>query len=102
MYMLNRMYINESLTLQMEDGCVFLVYSDDQPIGFASWQKVSERDGKIHKMYILPDMQGKKGGYTLLQSVIHYSLKQEIKVLILNFNRFNRNTLDFFSEQVFL
>lgn len=96
-YMLNWMYSNESLTRQMEDGCVFfLAYLDDQPIGFASWQKVSEKEGKLHKLYILPDMQGKKAGYTLLQSVIHYSLNQEIKILILNVNRFNRKAIDFY------
>jgi GNAT superfamily N-acetyltransferase len=96
-YMLNWMYSDESLTRQMEDGCVFfLAYMDDQPIGFASWQKVSDKEGKLHKLYVLPEMQGKKAGSTLLQTVIHYSVDQKILVLILNVNRFNRKAIDFY------
>lgn len=96
-YMLNWMYSDESLTRQMEDGCVFfLAYMDDQPIGFASWQKVSEKEGKMHKLYVLPKMQGKKAGYTLLQEVIRNSVNQGVSVLKLNVNRFNQQAINFY------
>ena len=96
-YMLNWMYSNESLTRQMEDGCVlFLAYMDDQPIGFASCQKVSDNEGKLHKLYVLPEMQGKKAGYTLLQEVIRNSVNQGVSILKLNVNRFNQQAIDFY------
>ncbi len=96
-YMLNWMYSDESLTRQMEEGCKFFIaYLDDQPIGFASLQKLTDKEGKLHKLYVIPQMQGKKVGYRLLQEVIKYSVNQNIMILILNVNRFNRRAIDFY------
>jgi len=41
-YMLVLMYSNESLEKQMRDGCRFIiVYNDNEPVGFASFQHLS-------------------------------------------------------------
>lgn len=96
-YMLDWMYSNESLMRQMDEDCLFfLAYWNNQPIGFASWQKISKKEGKLHKLYVLPEMQGKKVGYTLLQKVISHSIMQEVKILKLQVNRFNKKAIKFY------
>lgn len=96
-YMLQWMYSNDSLCNQMQDGCIFFIaYDEDLPIGFASWQKISYNEAKLHKLYVLPEMQGKKVGFALLQKTIALSQENSLQRLILNVNRYNQKAIDFY------
>lgn len=91
-YMLEMMYSTASLTHQMEEeGCVFiLMYDGNTPIGFASYSELEPHEFKLHKIYILPTVQGKGAGKSLLEKVIAEVKKQNGKSISLNVNRFNK------------
>lgn len=96
-YMLQWMYSKDSLSNQMQDGCIFFIaYDKAFPIGFASWQKISNNEAKLHKLYVLLQMQGKKVGFTLLQKAISLSQEKGLQRLVLNVNRYNVKAIDFY------
>jgi ribosomal protein S18 acetylase RimI-like enzyme len=93
-YMLDRFYSIESLRLQHKENKhrFIIAYNEDQTAcGFASFSSLSnvENRFKLHKLYVLPDLQGKGLGRMLIQE-IEDEIKSEIQVsLELNVNRFN-------------
>lgn len=91
-YMLEMMYSTASLSRQMEEeGCVFiLIFEESKPLGFASFSEMEPHEFKLHKIYILPSIQGKGAGKALLEKVISEIKKMGGKSLSLNVNRFNK------------
>ncbi|TCS89123.1 ribosomal protein S18 acetylase RimI-like enzyme [Anseongella ginsenosidimutans] len=91
-YMLDRLYSENALQEQMERGhCFLLAYKSDRPLGFASWS-VSQGSGtcRLHKIYVLPETQGKGTGRFLINTVELKAKEQGCQVLELNVNRFNK------------
>ena len=70
-YMLNMMYSIESLEMQLNGGAVFMVLNDDEaPIGYVSYQfDYLPNTTKIHKLYVLPNQQGKGCGKFMIDAV---------------------------------
>lgn len=91
-YMLEMMYSAASLKKQMtEDGCRFvIIYNDSQPVGFASFAEEENTKWKLHKIYVLPDQQGKGTGKFLLNYVIDEIKKEDATSLLLQVNRYNK------------
>lgn len=90
-YMLELMYSKEALETQMREGHSFyLLYSDQEPVGFASVNELSAGVFKLQKIYVLPQEQGKGSGKFLLQAIVDKLKKVNAKVLQLNVNRNNR------------
>lgn len=76
-YMMEWMYSPASLQKQIEEGCRFLLlHHKDKPVGYASYQEVREHHYKLHKLYLLPAIQGKGAGRFFL-SHIHAQIKEE-------------------------
>lgn len=97
-YMLEMMYSPASLEKQMQDGCNFIiVYDNEQPVGFASYQLTSEDVTKLHKIYVLPSQQGKGTGNFLLNYTIEQVKKLGAASLQLQVNR--NNTAKAFYEK---
>lgn len=97
-YMLEMMYSPASLEKQMQDGCNFIiVYDNEQPVGFASYQLTSEDVTKLHKIYVLPSQQGKGTGIFLLNYTIEQVKKLGAVSLQLQVNR--NNTAKAFYEK---
>src|ERR1700761_1164090 len=71
-YMLKMMYSPKSLHRQMveEHHQFLMVEQDEEPIGFAAYS-TTDYPGvyKLHKIYVLPDRQGKGLGRALLQYI---------------------------------
>ena len=92
-YMLNLFYSPASLKRQMkEEKHRFLILEeDDEPIGFAAWSP-DKGTGvyKLHKLYLLPDRQGKGKGKTMLQFIVEDIRPEGAKALQLNVNRHNK------------
>ena len=58
-YMLEMMYSNKSLALQMAEGSQFIIVQDTKkPVGFASYKPVAINIYKLDKIYILQTQQG--------------------------------------------
>ncbi len=91
--MLNLMYSDTSLQHQLVTlKHQFVIASDeDTPAGFASWSFVSEENVyRLHKIYVLPEKQGKGIGRGLIAYVISRIHPLGATKLELNVNRHNK------------
>jgi diamine N-acetyltransferase len=77
----------------MEDKSqVFLLlYEQNVPKGFAAYGAWGEKPGtwKIHKLYVLPESQGKGFGKELLNKIKQRAKPNGVTTLVLNVNRQN-------------
>ena len=97
-YMLEMMYSPSSLEKQMQDGCSFIVvYDNEEPVGFASYQLIDSNMAKLHKIYVLPSQQGKGTGNFMLDYIIQQVKSQGGASLQLQVNR--NNTAKVFYEK---
>jgi len=98
-YMLEMMYSEQSLKKQMtEDNCRFIfVYDDERPVGFASFGPKEPGIFKLHKIYILPDQQGKGTGRFVIDHIINTIKAENITAIQLQVNRRNK-AKDFYEK----
>lgn len=92
-YMLNLFYNPGALRRQMlEDKHQFLlVEQDEEPIGFAAWSPTEEPGiFKLHKLYVLPGLQGKGLGRSMLRFIYQAIRPLGAATLRLNVNRYNK------------
>ena len=90
-YMLEMMYSEASLKKQMEEDCQFvIIYNDNEPVGFASYQETEPQIFKLHKIYLLPSQQGKGTGKFLLDHIIKEIKTKNAIALQLQVNRYNK------------
>jgi len=68
-----------------------LIYSNDEAVGFASFEHNVNHSGKtkIHKIYILSSQQGKGTGKALVDYIEQQALPFGDKALFLNVNKYN-------------
>lgn len=92
-YMLDVIYAESALQAVMNDGSQhFLILSDENgPQGFASYgkRKEDERIYKLHKLYVLPNNQGKGYGRKLVDEIKQRLTSDGIHTLELNVKRDN-------------
>lgn len=97
-YMLDMMYSEASLEKQIGDGARFIfIYENKEPVGFASYQKISPAIFKLHKLYVLPSQQGKGTGRYIIEHIISEIKPLGAKALQLQVNR--RNNAKYFYEK---
>jgi len=91
-YMLDLMYNETSLEKQMtEDTCTFfIIYDNGNPVGFASVSEEEKGKWKLHKIYVLPNQQGKGTGKYLLNHIIEMIKEAGATSLLLQVNRYNK------------
>jgi GNAT superfamily N-acetyltransferase len=87
--MLTMMYSVESLQTQFVTNTFLLLYDADTAVGFAGFEAM-EAGMKLHKIYFLPNVQGKGYGKILLQRVIEEARSKELAYIELNVNRNNK------------
>jgi len=101
-YMLNWMYDLKSLESQLkEKNHVFVLAQENgKYLGFASFEtNHGETDKtKIHKLYILPEAQGKGVGKSLIQFMEKAAIGHDNSSLLLNVNKFNQGAIDFYTH----
>jgi ribosomal protein S18 acetylase RimI-like enzyme len=99
-YMLELFYSLETLNKNVSNAQEFLIaWKADTPIGFASFEHNYNRDGNthIHKIYILPEMQGTGAGKRLMEAIELEAKKGNSTSLTLNVNRSN-SARDFYKK----
>lgn len=91
-YMLDKFYNLASLEKTIEEGHRYFVYFENEiPLGFLGVQAGLKPDSmKIHKLYVLPQNQGKNIGFKLFQHAENLTKLMNLKRLFLNVNRFNK------------
>lgn len=97
-YMLDKMYSEQSLLEQMEQGHEFvIIYDGVEPIGFASISMTEPLVYKLHKLYVLPNGQGKGTGRFAIDELIKAIKRKGGTTLRLNVNRHNK-AKDFYEK----
>ena len=92
-YMLEMMYSPQALTEQMQEkNHVFLLAKEmENSVGYISYQlEYTPGNTKIHKIYVLPNTQGKGIGKLLIDEVLKIAKQKKQSSLTLNVNRDNR------------
>ena len=104
-YMLNWMYDLKMLESQLEKGHTFLLAEEDEKeLGFAGFE-LNYAEGpkaKLHKIYLLPEAQGKGVGKALILEVANRAKNAGQKSLLLNVNKYNQKAIDFYSRIGFI
>jgi ribosomal protein S18 acetylase RimI-like enzyme len=102
-YMMDLMYSDESLLEQIKiKPLFFLAQEGDSFLGFTSCENNYQNNKvtRIHKIYILPEAQGKGVGKLLVDKVIAQAKENQSKVISLNVNKFN-NAVSFYQKAGF-
>ncbi len=100
-FMLGKFYSADVLARQMqEEGQQFVLYCDGvgHPTGFASYGPYGNDAYKLHKLYVLPDLQGRGAGRHLVQWIMAELREQGVKTLLLNVNRYNAGAIGFYER----
>jgi ribosomal protein S18 acetylase RimI-like enzyme len=104
-YMLDTFYSIAKLEKQMDNGQVFeLLFEDTTAIGFVTYELNCNFDNlnqpltKIHKIYLLPETQGKGFGKFMINEIVKIAKSNNQKGIYLNVNKYN--TAKFFYEKV--
>ncbi len=103
-YMLKMMYDSQPLEVQFLAGHIFIVLKENgKDMGFVAFE--INYDGsdstKIHKLYVLPECQGKGFGKKLIDKAIEEINTENQKSLILNVNKKNPS-LNFYEKIGFI
>ena len=88
-FMLENMYSEDALLQQMNEGMEFLLIKDEnEPVAFAGHCE-EEECYKLHKIYLLPQTQGKGLGRKIIEHVSDIARQKGFSSLELNVNRNN-------------
>ena len=93
-FMLAEIYSAEKITAQIEDGSqtYLILVEGGRPVAFAGYSPRTENAEiyKLHKLYCLPETQGKGYGKILINEVAAKTLEAGKHTLDLNVNRYNK------------
>lgn len=92
-YMLDKFYSLNALNEQFEarKHTFLLIENEDKVVGFASYElNIENHKTKIHKIYVLPETQGKGFGNQLINEIETTAKNLQNDILFLNVNRFNK------------
>lgn len=100
-YMIDLIYSDAALITQFNQGHYFYILWDEQTaMGFIDIEGLNDTDCKLHKIYLLPGLQGKGYGKMLMDFAINQARQLGAKQLKLNVNRHN-NALGFYQRMGF-
>ena len=92
-YMLGLFYSEEALAKQIEnkEQLFYLILDSESIIGFIGIEHNYKNEAitKIHKIYLLPETQGKGIGKKVFDEIQKMALENNSKGLLLNVNRYN-------------
>ena len=103
-YMMDMMYSTSSLEKQINElnHHYLLAEEDGEYLGYLSYELNYKGTPitKIHKIYVLPSIQGKGVGRLFIDAVSKLALKNNNTLLSLNVNRYNK-AIDFYKRMGF-
>ena len=99
-YMLDLFYDPMELKKQLEalHHCFIISYDEDLPVAFASYSETEPKIFKLHKLYTLPQSQGKGIGRQMIDHIVAALEEQNAVTLQLNVNRFNFPAIFFYKK----
>ncbi|QBQ42794.1 GNAT family N-acetyltransferase [Sphingobacterium psychroaquaticum] len=101
-FMLNKAYVEQDFEGATALGnTFFLIKDEEKEAGFITLLSQEDRL-RIEKLYLLPSVQGKGLGKTLIDFAAEHALNNGIDVLELNVNRGNKHAYAFYIKQGFV
>ncbi len=102
-YMLSLFYTPQNLETQMtiEGQEFFLCHDGEVPVVFAAVSPIGSGSFKLHKLYVIPECQGKGAGRYVLNHLVSLLRERGITELTLNVNRYNHNAIRFYEAYGF-
>ena len=104
-FMLDTFYSTANLERQMNNGQIFeLLLEDTNVIGFVAYElncnfeNLNQPLTKIHKIYLLPETQGKGFGKFMINEIVKIAKSNNQKGVFLNVNKYNK--AKFFYEKL--
>jgi N-acetylglutamate synthase-like GNAT family acetyltransferase len=98
-YMIPMMYASEVLQNQIELFSILEV--DAKAIGYCAFEKISETEGKLHKLYLRPSLKQKGGGTFIINQISHQARELGLQSIYLNVNNQN-SAVDFYLKKGFI
>lgn len=89
LFMLEMMYSTPSLTKQFESNHFYIFMDNEKPVGFSGIEKI-EKMIKLHKIYFLPETQGKGFGKIMMAEIVKIAQIENCEFIELNVNRNNK------------
>ncbi|WP_166925305.1 GNAT family N-acetyltransferase [Flavobacterium poyangense] len=103
-YMLDLFYSDEALIAQLDkrEQLFYLISDENSVLGFIGIEHNYKKEAitKIHKIYLLPETQGKGIGKSVIESIGKLAVENNSSSLFLNVNRFNK-ALHFYEKTGF-
>ena len=99
-YMIDRFYTENALSQLMDKGHLFYLAQDenDNFVGFLSFEiNSAPHKTKIHKIYVLPEIQGTGLGRQFFELVKQKAKENKQKAIFLNVNKYN-SSLYFYTK----
>ena len=98
-YMLDLFYSAAALKKSMETQNYIFALHDDTIVGFSAIEHLfnSTPTTRIHKLYILPEMQGLRVGKKFIEYITQIALEKSSAKLSLNVNKYN-SALHFYEK----
>lgn len=100
-FMFEMMYSISSLQNQetKKHHHFIIAFENEIALGFASYEFDCEKTNKtkVHKIYILPNLQGKGIGKNMIEYISNEALGNKNKAVFLNVNRYN-SAKDFYKK----
>ena len=100
-YMLDLFYSDAALNDQFEkkEQLFYLISESEQTVGFIGIEHNYKNEAvtRIHKLYLLPETQGKGIGKKVIKEIEKMALENHSTALSLNVNRFN-SALSFYRK----
>jgi diamine N-acetyltransferase len=89
-YMLDTFYSIANLERQIDNGQIFeLFFEDNKVVGFVAYELNCKETSllKIHKIYLLPETQGKGFGKFMIDEIVNIAKSNNQKGVFLNDNK---------------
>jgi diamine N-acetyltransferase len=102
-YMIELFYSPDALKKQIEDyhHRFIICYDGSKAVGFASYSEFDPDIFKLHKLYVLPELQNKGIGRFMINHIADELRSEGVRKLRLNVNRYNESAIAFYEKAGF-
>ena len=99
LYMIPMMYNTELISSQIHLFSILEV--DGVAIGYCAFEKTSETDGKLHKLYLRPSVKQKGAGSFIIEQISNQARSMGLTSIYLNVNKHN-SAVEFYLKKGFI
>ena len=96
-YMIDWMYSETTLRRELDSGVRWdILFVDDTPAGYLSYETVEPLTVRLHKIYLLPDQQGKSLGRRMVERVESFASDACAQRVVLTVHKRNERAQAFY------